>query len=293
MPSYVEFEGKDIENAAQKASKKFKIPKASLKYDVISYGSSGIFGLVGTKKAKIRVAVPEKTAPTGKNPRHRPMKEASSVKSQPEPLENETPVAEPQPVPPENETPVVEPQPELPEIELPQVEPQLEETTAEADEYSEEAVTMGKNVLQRIIDHIAEGATFTVEQNSGRVLFNIKNENAAILIGKRGQTLEAIQYLVEKAINRQNKTRIRVQVDIEGYLENRKNQLMQMAERLAQKAKKTGKPTTVGQMNAHDRRIVHLALKSDSGVRTQSMGDGFYRKLVIFPKKNAPKPKSQ
>jgi len=91
----------------------------------------------------------------------------------------------------------------------------------------------------------------------------------------------------EKIVNRRHQNRLRVQVDIEGYLENKKNNLIQMAERLAKKAKRTGKPASIGQMNAHDRRIVHLALKNDSDVRTQSMGEGFYRKLVIFPKKTA------
>lgn len=247
MPSYLEFEEKNIERAAQKASKKLNIPIESLTYDVISYGSSGIFGLVGTKKAKIRVSVSEKTP--------RPPAPASQ-----------------QPSPPED---------------LP-IEPDPAVTLVPEADY-EEAVTLGENMLQRMVDEIATDATIRIERNPGRVLFNIQNDNPAILIGKRGQTLEAMQYLVEKTVNRQNKTRIRVQVDVGGYLENRKNHLKQLAERMAQKAKKTNKPVTVGQMNAYDRRIVHLALKNEPAVRTQSLGDGFYRKLVIFPKKPASK----
>ena len=250
MPSYLEFEGKSIENVTEKASKKLKIPLEALKYDVISYGSSGIFGLVGTKKAKIRVAIHEKEPRT------------PAIKSDPSSAAEKLPSAAVQPA---NEMP---------------------------DENIEEALNIGKNVLQRIIDEITTGGTISVEKNTDRILFNIQNENAAILIGKRGQTLEAIQYLVEKAVNRQNKTRLRVQVDIAGYLENRKNYLKQLAERMAQKARSTGKPTSVGQLNAHDRRIVHLLLKNDTRVRTQSIGDGFYRKLVIFPKKNSHKNKT-
>lgn len=75
-------------------------------------------------------------------------------------------------------------------------------------------------------------------------------------------------------------------VDVEGYLEKRKINLQQMASRMAEKAKKIRKPVTIGQMNAHDRRIVHIHLKDEDGVRTQSIGDGYYRKLMIFPKKN-------
>jgi spoIIIJ-associated protein len=72
---------------------------------------------------------------------------------------------------------------------------------------------------------------------------------------------------------------------VEGYLKNKRTNLENMARRMGEKAKRTGKPTSFGQMNAHDRRIVHIALKEDDKVWTQSMGDGFYRKLVIFPKK--------
>jgi spoIIIJ-associated protein len=86
-------------------------------------------------------------------------------------------------------------------------------------------------------------------------------------------------------INKKSTNRIRVLVDVEGYLDKRKNNLQQIASRMAEKAKRTKKPVTIGQMNSHDRRIVHIHLKDESGVRTQSIGEGYYRKLMIFPKK--------
>ncbi len=144
---------------------------------------------------------------------------------------------------------------------------------------------MGKDILQRIIDLITIDAEISFEKKSGQILFYIKGGNVAILIGKQGQTLDAMQYLVEKIINIHSEQRIRIQIDIEGYLEKRQNNLTSLAGRLAEKAKRSGKPVTIGQMNAHDRRIVHLALRDDSGVRTQSVGDGFLKKLLIFPKK--------
>ena len=81
--------------------------------------------------------------------------------------------------------------------------------------------------------------------------------------------------------------RTRIHIDIEGYLAARQVSLERLAVRLAEKVKLTGKSVTVGQMNAYDRRIVHLALKSDEGVRTLSKGGGFIKKLLIFPKKNS------
>ena len=117
--------------------------------------------------------------------------------------------------------------------------------------------------MRRIIDAITEDARITVEELSDQIQYNVSGGNPAILIGKRGQTLEAIHSLVEKVVNkhRNNDGRIRVQVDIEGYLETRRENLEQLAQRLAEKAQRIKKPISMGQMSAHDRRIVHLALK--------------------------------
>ena len=105
-----------------------------------------------------------------------------------------------------------------------------------------------------------------------------------ILIGKHGQTLDAIQSIVEKVINKRRKNRTRVLVDIEGYLETRKEKLEKLAMRLAEKSKRISKPISLGEMNAYDRRIVHIALKDNPDVLTRSRGEGPLRKLVIFPK---------
>jgi spoIIIJ-associated protein len=104
---------------------------------------------------------------------------------------------------------------------------------------------------------------------------------------KRGQTLDAIQSIVEKVINKHRENRTRVLVDIEGYLETRKENLEKLAMRLAEKSIRTGKPMSLGEMNAYDRRIVHIALKENPDVQTRSRGEGPLRKLVIFPKKKS------
>jgi spoIIIJ-associated protein len=132
---------------------------------------------------------------------------------------------------------------------------------------------------------ICEGANIETVQRNGRIVYNVEGGDSALLIGKRGQTLEAIQYIIEKIVNRQNNTRVRVLVDVEGYLGARKTNLQKLAAKMAEKANRLGKPVTIGQMNAYDRRIVHLHLKDNAAVRTQSVGEGYYRKLVIFPKK--------
>jgi spoIIIJ-associated protein len=152
---------------------------------------------------------------------------------------------------------------------------------------SDEAVRVGRETLQKMVSLITEDATVVAETDEDRLLLRVEGGNSGVLIGRRGQTLEAMQFLTDKIINRCSESRVRLKVDIEGYMETRKANLQSLAFKMADKAKKTGKPATINQMTAQDRRIVHLALKDDHRVRTQSMGDGYYRRLVIFPKKGS------
>ena len=253
MPPSLEFEEKNVEMAVKKACKELNIPREKLKHDVISYGSTGIFGLVGTKKARIRVTVPE-PAPASVH------KDSDSEKDRGGFPDHAI----------DDKDSQIDVAPEKKEILYSVVDPK----------------DIGRDALQRIIDLITTDATISIEERSKRIFFNVKGGNSGILIGKRGQTLEAIQYILGKIVNKSRQERIRIQVDVEGYLEKRRISLEGLATRLAEKVKRTGKPATIGQMNSHDRRIVHIALKNDSLVRTQSMGEGVLRKLVIFPRKN-------
>jgi len=257
MASVLEFEGKNVDMAVKAACEALNLPKDKLHYTVVSQGSTGIFGIVGVKKAKISVTAPE---------------------SDPREAADHNPVEE------NREQIFVPKQGYTGENMGSQVATDLNDFDPDALENSAQ---IGRMALRNIIDTITSGASISVKENNGRIQFQVEGGNAALLIGKRGQTLEAIQYLVEKIVNKRNQKRVRIQVDVEGYLQNRKANLQELALRMAEKTKKTGKPCTIGQMNAHDRRIVHLALKDDKKVRTQSVGDGFLRKLVIFPRKNA------
>jgi spoIIIJ-associated protein len=155
------------------------------------------------------------------------------------------------------------------------------------NELSNNKVEVGKEVLQKIIDSITDEAKIEIEERSDKTVFNVIGGNAALLIGKKGRTLEAIQVIVEKAINKKNEKRSRTVVDIEGYVEKRNSYLKSLAKRLADKCKRFGKPVSLDEMNAHDRRIIHITLKNDKEVTTRSNGDGILRKIVIFPKKQS------
>ncbi|MEJ2098030.1 MAG: tRNA uridine-5-carboxymethylaminomethyl(34) synthesis GTPase MnmE, partial [Deltaproteobacteria bacterium] len=228
MSTTLEFESKNVEKALQEASEKLNIPVDKLKHDVISYGSSGIFGLVGTKKAKIRVVVPEDAAAEDRGQK---VKKSKDVQEGVASLLQET------------------------------FGKNQEPKTDEPVEISDAAIVHGKEALERLVDSISSDAQIEVTKNGDKVLYNVFGGNSALLIGKRGQTLEALQYLVEKIVNKKHDQRVKIQVDIEGYLKNRKERLEALALRLGEKVKRTGKPVTAGQFNAYDRRIIHVVLK--------------------------------
>lgn len=240
MKMKTEFEAKNIKEAVAKACKKMKLKEDELRYEIISHGSTGIFGLAGVKKAKIRL----KTDHPQNNLKERAKKEKKTIQT----IEKDA-------------------------VDL-----------AENALIDENAVQMGEEILKRIVHTISENASIHIDKKPERIDFNVKGKKAGILIGKKGQTLEAIQLLVEKIVNKHNKSRIRVQVDIEDYLKNRRENLRNLAKKLSEKAKLLNKPMSLGQMNAMDRRTVHLALKEEPGVKTISSGKGYIKKIIIFPK---------
>jgi len=279
MSDFLDFEGKSVEQAVEKACQELDVSKEKLIYDIISYGSTGIFGLVRTKKALIRVTPPK----------------AASVESSDAPAETAPAPAPAQAETEENESrtaidalineafgeaPAAEP---LPADTGPTSEPETEpEPTAIA---TDEAIAVAEDMLKQILSLLSPEAQVSTHRDNDQHRVHISGGEPAILIGRKGQTLEAMQYLVDKAVNKQCGKGYRIVVDVEGYLETRRNELTETANRLADKARRTGKPSTMNRMNAHDRRIVHLALKNNKAVRTQSVGDGYYRKLMIVPKR--------
>ncbi len=258
MAPSLEFEATNVEKALTAASTKLKKSKENMKYEIISYGSTGIFGLVGRKKAKIRVTIEEKGEP--------PKKQTKAIKNQSENIITSE-------IRQKDKIIVDEGDQNTPKVNLEDVVDNLKGHIED-----------GVQALKTIIDYISDDAKIRVNHEKEFIYYQVSGGETSRLIGKRGQTLEAIQYILEKIVNQKLEKRVRVKVDIEDYLKNKEIKLVGMAEKLAEKAKKTGKPVSMGQLNAHDRRIVHIALKTDANVRTQSRGQGFFRKLIIFPK---------
>ncbi|MDP3038760.1 MAG: RNA-binding cell elongation regulator Jag/EloR, partial [Deltaproteobacteria bacterium] len=118
-----------------------------------------------------------------------------------------------------------------------------------------------------------------------RVLLSIKSDGSGLLIGRKGETLDALEYLINKIVHKGAEDKKRIVLDTENYRSRREESLVNLAHRLADKAKKLGRPVTISPMNAHDRRIIHLALQDDKTLRTRSTGTGLYRKVMISPEK--------
>ncbi len=117
------------------------------------------------------------------------------------------------------------------------------------------------------------------------VAFDISGEDAGLLIGRRGDTLSSLQFLVNFMLSRKLKTRVMVNIDVEGYRERRTEVLKGLAVRMAERVKASGRPITLEPMPARERRIVHMTLAENTDVTTQSVGEGEGRKVVIVPRR--------
>ena len=120
--------------------------------------------------------------------------------------------------------------------------------------------------------------------------FDIEGEDAGLLIGRSGETLSSLQFLVNFIVSRKTGERVMVNIDVEGYRERRAERLRSQALRLADRAVQTGRTFAMDPMPARDRRIVHVALSDDKRVRTESVGEGDDRQITIIPKREGRPP---
>lgn len=146
-----------------------------------------------------------------------------------------------------------------------------------------ERLFQGRRTLEELLKRIGAEGEVRAHEIQGNLHFEIRGDDAGLLIGKHGETLESINFLVERVLGRKLGERVQLEIDIEGYRERRRNALTQRALKLAEQAKAEGKAVTLEPMSAIDRRTVHLTLQRDPGVRTSSQGEGPLRHLTITP----------
>ncbi|HLN84955.1 MAG TPA: RNA-binding cell elongation regulator Jag/EloR [Candidatus Limnocylindrales bacterium] len=174
------------------------------------------------------------------------------------------------------------------DVPAPPVAQPTEEEFAAPVEPIDYSVTIEKalTALREILKHMDVAAN--VEQksaaNGAEIILEVKAADSGLLIGRKGQTLEALQYLIGRiAGERQGGDGPHIVIDIENYRERRRKSLEDMALRLGEKAKRQRKTVTVDALSAADRRIIHAALQDDPWVTTKSLGQGSYRRLLIIP----------
>jgi spoIIIJ-associated protein len=151
------------------------------------------------------------------------------------------------------------------------------------EEPEESLLPQAQEILEKFLEKMQEAAKVTASQEDDRIHLRIETEDAGLLIGKQGQTLDALQYLVTKILAKRSRRKVRVNIDVEAYRARHNEALAHLALKYGEKVKRMGKPITLNPMNPYDRRIVHLALQGDKDLKTMSRGEGLYKKVVISP----------
>ncbi len=267
-----EFEEKTVDKAIEAACNYFGCAEEDLDIEIITRGSTGLFGL-GGKKAKIKVNF---KSPEGKQALEsgagemEAEKEGPSVVTESEPEESATKATE---ADQEEES---QAQPSY--VEKPQAQEEL------SREAIEQRVALARDITNEILEKSGLSGHADVMEQTARPFVNITGDDLSLIIGKEGQTLDALEYIVNLCLRRRDPdVNYRVMLEAAGYRERRKKSLVSMAERLAIKVKRTGRPVSLQPMPARERRIVHMALKEFKGVKTHSSGQGPNRKVVITP----------
>lgn len=246
---YIEVTGKTVDDAITEACQKLTVTSDKLDYEIVEKGSTGIFGFAAKPaiiKAKVKEDKVEKVEAV--------VEEVKETKA--EPVEEKNVVSEP--------------------VKKEEVSVATSENVEMADP---------KEFLGKVFDAMGMKVSVEVETSGKDMNIELSGDDMGVLIGKRGQTLDSLQYLTSLVVNKGQKEYIRVKVDTENYRQRRKETLENLAKNLAYKAKRTKRPVSLEPMNPYERRIIHSSLQNDKYVTTHSEGEEPYRKVVITPVK--------
>lgn len=299
MDGSIRVSAKTVDDAITEALIQLGVTSDRLEYEVIEKGSTGFLG-IGMKQAVIEArrkkeaveepefkvdlsfdAKKELKTDFKKEFRKESKKEfKKDFKKEAKEFKKETKKEEK----PVKEAPVKETQEKAKEVPVKKEVPARREV--ELAEVSEEA----KNAVEAFLRDTLKAMDMTVEISSeidadGALSVEMKGENMGILIGKRGQTLDSLQYLANRVANKYQTGYVRVKLDTENYRARREETLKHLAKNIAHKVKRTRRPVSLEPMNPYERRIIHSALQSDPYVTTHSEGEEPYRKVVVTLKR--------
>lgn len=248
----LEFEGKTIDDAIEKACAEFQVSREKLNIDIISEGTTGFLGFVGAKKAKIKANLMS-------------LDEALTITTAPR---EELTFDEPK---------------FMVRAEVKREPPAL--SVASESEEEESLGEKAKRILDGSLARMYINCPVHLIETADKVILNIEGDGGGLLIGKGGQTLDALQYIVNKAAHKSGNSHKMIIVDTESYRERREASLIALATKIGEKVKKTKKAVVLNHLNAHNRRIIHMALQNDTSITTKSRGEGEYRKIIVLPVK--------
>ncbi len=295
----IEITGKTLNDAVDAACAKLGIGINDIDWEVLEEATKGIFGF-GAKPYKIlawskieeepKVEFKPKAAPKKEfKPKH-----TSKPKPQPKPQPKAEPKAEAvkaKPEPKVEAAPKLEPAPKAEQIEKASVVEAVDDVQNERANLTEEDKTAIINVAIKFLKEVLTAANMNIEFESQfidnkQIIIDMKGEDMGAIIGKRGQTLDSLQYLTNLVVNRGEYPYMNVTLDTEGYRARRKETLEHLAFNLAKKAKHNRRNVNLEPMNPYERRIIHATLQNDRYVTTYSEGVEPYRYVVIALKNN-------
>ena len=290
----IESSGKTVKDAINQGAKELGCDPSDLEIEVLEMGSPGLFGMFG-RLARVKLTLKEADddfnidmpAMTLEQPAQKQGRQHRQEKPKPAPAPQETAQEEtaqkepsrrsrqrarkeraPEEKPVEAEIVITPPEPEAPFVET--AYDQLSDDAKRAMEF-----------LSGMIERMGVQAELKACETPEQLRVQLFGENMSLLIGRRGETLDALQYLTSLNVNRGREEYLRVSLDTENYRAKREEALRKLAARMANRCRKTGKRVALEPMNPYERRILHSALQADPTVTTHSEGEEPYRRVII------------
>ena len=263
--NYVIKTGKSVDEAVREALKELNISREKAEIEILDEGQKGFLGLIGFKDATVKVWPREDETKSILNEIFN--EEIETEKSQEAVHED------------------VELEIENNEISTEEVQEviDVEEGTKSIEEENQEILDAAREFISKILDTFELENSVEMELKDNFLTINVNGDEnrLGILIGKRGVTLDSIQYILNLIVNKKSSRYIRVNLDSSGYREKRKETLINLAKKMANKVTKTGRSVKLEPMNSYERKIIHTALQDYEGVLTHSEGKDPFRKVVI------------
>ena len=269
MEDYITVSAKTLDDAITEALVQLGVTSDRLDYIVVEKGSEGFLG-IGRKQAVIKARRKREEKPVEETVEESKVETPVKEEVKPEKKTEKKPAKEHSHTKKNvrEEKPEVKSEPKK-EVQLEKVEPQTFVTCEKFIYDVMNAMGMDDVKVTSVVDE------------EGALSINMEGSNMGILIGKRGQTLDSLQYLTNRVANKMQDGYVRVKLDTEDYRRRRKETLENLAKNIASKVKRTRKTVSLEPMNPYERRIIHSALQSDPAVSTHSEGEEPYRRVVV------------